>query len=78
MTPARGLGCDLLLRRLLLRFGCWHCDRSILALLRLCLVRWWRSEDGLGFREEVELAFARDADVSGESNANGEAGELIV
>ena len=39
---------------------------------------WWRSEDGLGFGEEVELVLLRDADVPGERKADGEAGQLVV
>jgi hypothetical protein len=37
-----------------------------------------RYEDGLGFGEEVELAFAWDAAVSSKCQPKGEASQLVV
>ena len=57
--------------------GFGHRDGSVPDLLGLCLLLRW-GEDGFGFGEEVEFVFARDADVTGEGNANRKASQLVI
>jgi len=66
-------------------FGLWSGFRRRLDGCRLLdllcgrFLLWeWGSEDALGFGEEVQLAFAWNAEVSSKCETQGEAGQLVV
>ena len=76
-NPRPGLGCNLLLGYCFLWLRCHRLNgHRPLCFAALLGPRW--GEDGLGFGKEVELALARNADVSGEGKAKRKARQLVV
>src|SRR5260370_27477663 len=75
-----GLGCNLLLSRLLLRCGLrssfdW---RGCLRFLAGRLLGLWGSKCGLGFGKKVDFVFARNGCVCGEDETESKPGELVI